>query len=80
MPKRIMQGTVVSDQGDKTIVVKVERRFKHPLLNKIVRKSKRFMAHDEQNACKTGDTVRIQECRPHSKRKTWEVVSDEASA
>ncbi len=80
MPKRIMQGTVVSDQGDKTVVVKVERRFKHPLLNKIVRKSKRFMAHDEQNACKTGDMVRIQECRPHSKRKTWEVVTDEASA
>lgn len=80
MPKRIMQGTVVSDQGDKTIIVKVERRFKHPLLNKIVRKSKRFMAHDEGNACKTGDMVRIQECRPRSKRKTWEVVTDEASA
>lgn len=80
MPKRIMQGTVVSDQGDKTVIVKVERRFKHPLLNKIVRKSKRFMAHDEQNAFKTGDTVRIQECRPYSKRKTWEVVTEEASA
>ena len=80
MPKRIMQGTVVSDRGDKTIVVSVERRFKHPLLNKIVRKSKRFMAHDESNACKTGDVVRIRECRPFSKRKTWEVVSDEVSA
>lgn len=80
MPKRIMQGTVVSDHGDKTIVVQVERRFKHPLLNKIVRKSKRFMAHDENNTHKTGDMVRIVECRPYSKRKTWEVLSDEASA
>ncbi len=80
MPKRIMQGTVVSDKGDKTIVVKVERRFKHALLNKIVRKSKRFMAHDEANTFKVGDTVRIQECRPHSKQKTWEVVADEATA
>lgn len=80
MPKRIMQGTVVSDKGDKTIVVQVERRFRHPLLNKIVRKSKRFMAHDESNDVKVGDTVRIQECRPYSKRKTWEVVADEASA
>ena len=80
MPKRIMQGTVVSDHGDKTIVVQVERRFKHPLLNKIVRKSKRFMAHDENNAHKKGDTVRIVECRPYSKRKTWEVLTGEASA
>lgn len=80
MPKRIMQGTVVSDKGEKTIVVQVVRRFKHPLLNKIVRKSKRFMAHDEANQHKVGDTVRIQECRPLSKRKTWEVVTEEASA
>lgn len=79
MPKRIMQGVVVSDSGDKTIVVQVERRFKHPLLNKIIRKSKRFMAHDEGNGAKKGDTVRIQECRPRSKRKTWEVVADAAS-
>ncbi len=79
MPKRIMQGVVVSDSGDKTVVVQVERRFKHPLLNKIIRKSKRFMAHDESNGVKTGETVRIRECRPHSKRKTWEVVSDSAS-
>ena len=80
MPKRIMQGTVVSDHGDKTIVVQVERRFKHPLLNKIVRKSKRFMAHDENNTHKKGDMVRIVECKPHSKRKTWEVLADEATA
>ena len=74
MPKRIMHGTVVSDKGDKTVVVSVERRFKHPLFNKIIRKSNKFMAHDESNARKIGDQVQIQECRPLSKQKRWEVI------
>lgn len=74
MPKRIMQGTVVSDKGEKTVVVSVERRFKHPLFNKIIRKSNKFMAHDESNAKKIGDQVQIQECRPLSKQKRWEVI------
>lgn len=75
MPKRILQGTVVSDKGDKTVVVNVERRFKHPLLNKIIRRSKKYMAHDADNRCKTGDIVKIQECRPISKRKSWEILA-----
>lgn len=74
MPKRILQGTVVSDKTDKTVVVLVERRFKHPLYGKIVRRSKRFHAHDEANVFQTGDTVRIEECRPISKLKSWRVV------
>ena len=78
MPKRILQGTVVSSMADKTITVLVERREKHPILGKIVRKSKKFTAHDEANKFQKGDTVRIQECRPISKTKTWEVISDEA--
>ena len=75
MPKRILQGTVVSDKGDKTIVVKVERQFLHPLLKKTIRRSKRYHAHDEANAHKVGDKVRIVECPPKSKTKTWEVVT-----
>ena len=75
MPKRILQGTVVSDKGDKTIVVKVERQFLHPLLKKTIRRSKRYHAHDEQNTHKVGDKVRIVECPPKSKTKTWEVVT-----
>lgn len=74
MPKRVLQGVVVSDKNDKTVVVRVERRFKHPLMDKIVRRSKRFQAHDEGNEFKVGDTVRIEECRPISKSKTWRVV------
>ena len=80
MPKSILQGTVVSDAADKSVVVLVERRVKHPVFKKIVRKSKKFMAHDEENACKKGDIVRIRECRPLSKRKTWEVIADTAEA
>lgn len=80
MPKRILQGTVVSDACDKTVVVRVERRITHPVFKKVVRKSKRFMAHDENNACKAGEVVRIRECRPISKRKTWEVVAGNAEA
>jgi small subunit ribosomal protein S17 len=78
MPKRVMQGVVVSDKGDKTVVVKVERRVMHPLYKKYIRKSKKYAAHDENNAFKVGDIVKIQECRPISKRKTWEVVSEGA--
>lgn len=74
MPKRIMQGHVVSDLADKTVVVKVERRFMHPVLRKVVRRSKKYQAHDEANQYKTGDIVRIQECRPISKTKSWVVI------
>ena len=74
MPKRILQGEVVSDKGDKTIVVNVERRVMPPLYKKFIRRSKRYHAHDENNVVKTGDVVRIQECRPHSKKKCWEVL------
>ena len=77
MPKRVMEGVVVSDKMDKTITVKVERRIMHPLYKKFIRRSKKYAAHDEANAFKVGDTVKIQECRPISKRKTWEVVTDQ---
>lgn len=80
MPKRILQGTVVSDKGDKTVIVKVERRVMHPLYKKYIRRSKRYAAHDADNQFKTGDIVRIQECRPISKTKTWEVLGTEAAA
>lgn len=78
MPSRILQGTVVSDKNDKSITVLVERRFTHPLMKKTVRSSKRYHAHDENNVCKPGETVRIRECPPKSKSKTWEVVLGEA--
>ncbi|WND02785.1 30S ribosomal protein S17 [Temperatibacter marinus] len=78
MPKRILQGTVVSNKGEKTIVVKVERRFRHPLLDKIIKRSKKYHAHDESNQIAVGDIVRIQECRPISKLKTWTVITGEA--
>lgn len=77
MPRRIMQGTIVSDraaQNGKTVVVKVERTFLHPLLKKTVRRSSKFHAHDEANAFKTGEVVTIQECPPKSRLKRWEVV------
>ena len=75
MPKRVLQGVVVSDKQDKTVVVKVERRFTHPVMKKTVRRSKNYHAHDEANTAKVGDVVSIQESRPHSKLKTWELVS-----
>jgi small subunit ribosomal protein S17 len=75
MPKRILQGVVVSDKQDKTVVVKVERRFTHPLFKKTVRRSKNYHAHDETNAFKAGDTVSIEETRPLSKLKRWTVIS-----
>lgn len=76
MPKRILQGVVTSDANDKTVTVKVERKFAHPLVKKIVRRSKKYRAHDENNQFKVGDTVRIQECRPVSKNKSWTVLTE----
>jgi small subunit ribosomal protein S17 len=78
MPKRILQGTVVSDKNDKTVVVKVERRLTHPVMKKTVRMSKNYHAHDENNVCKEGDVVRIQECPPVSKQKRWVVLAPDA--
>ena len=78
MPKRVLQGVVVSDKGDKTIVVRVERRFADPAMGKTVRRSKKYHAHDEKNVHSIGDKVRIRECRPISKTKSWEVVTSEA--
>ena len=78
MPKRILQGVVVSDKQDKTVVVKVERQVMHPVYKKFIKKSKKYAAHDENNQYKIGDVVRIQECRPVSKTKTWEVVTEPA--
>ena len=75
MPKRIMQGAVVSDKMEKTIVVNVERKFPHPLYKKFIKRSKRYHVHDEDNQFKMGDIVNIQECRPLSKSKRWEVIS-----
>jgi small subunit ribosomal protein S17 len=80
MPKRVLQGVVVSDKADKTVVVRVERRFTHPLLKKTVRQSKKYHAHDENNAHKVGDQVRIEEHRPFSKLKRWIVVEPAKAA
>lgn len=80
MPRRVLQGVVVSDKGDKTVVVRVERRVMHPIYKKFIKRSKRYMAHDESNALKAGQTVRIRECRPISKRKCWEVLAEGADA
>ena len=74
MPKRVLTGQIVSDKGDKTVVVNVERKVKHPLYGKIIRRSKKYHAHDEDNAYKAGETVRIEETRPISKTKTWRVL------
>jgi small subunit ribosomal protein S17 len=74
MPKRILQGVVTSDKMEKTVVVRVERRVMHPIYKKFIRRSKKYHAHDENNTFKIGDTIRIRECRPLSKTKTWEVI------
>jgi small subunit ribosomal protein S17 len=74
MPRRVMKGLIVSDKGDKTVVVNVERTFLHPVMKKTVRRSKKFHAHDESNTFKVGQVVEIQECPPRSKLKRWEVV------
>ena len=79
MPKRILQGVVTSDKNEQTITVLVERRFKHPVLQKTIRKSKKYRAHDAENKFKTGDTVRIEECAPISKSKRWTVVTNAAA-
>ena len=82
MPKRILVGTVVSDKTDKTVTVLVERKVKHPLYGKIIRRSKKYHAHDEANVFKgkVGENVRIRECRPLSKTKSWEVLVEGAKA
>ena len=80
MPKRILEGVVVSDKGDKTVIVHVERTLLHPLLKKTVRRSKRYHAHDETNSFKTGEKARIVECAPRSKLKRWEVLPRGADA
>jgi len=74
MPKRILIGTIVSDKTDKTVVVKVERKVKHPMYGKIIRRSKKYHAHDEDNAFKAGEVVRIEETAPISKLKSWRVI------
>ncbi|ANK83135.1 30S ribosomal protein S17 [Minwuia thermotolerans] len=79
MPKRVMQGVAVSDANDKTVVIRVERRVSHPLYKKIIRHSKKIHAHDPENSCKVGDTVRVIECAPYSKLKRWEVVATNVS-
>ena len=76
MPKRILSGVITSNQNAQTVTVSVERRFKHPLLQKTVRKSKKYRAHDEQNSFNVGDLVRFQECAPKSKTKRWEVIAE----
>jgi small subunit ribosomal protein S17 len=80
MPRRELQGIVTSDSMDKTVTVKVERRVMHPIYKKFIVRSKKYLAHDETNRSKVGDNVKIRECRPISKRKCWEIVSDEAAA
>ncbi len=76
MPKRILQGTVTSTANAQTVTVRVERRFKHPVLQKTIKKSKKYRAHDENESFNVGDSVRIIECAPRSKTKRWEVVAD----
>ena len=78
MPRRVLQGVVTSDVNDKTVTVLVERRFMHPVYKKFILRTKKYLAHDESNQVKTGQTVKIRECRPISKRKCWEVVADDA--
>jgi small subunit ribosomal protein S17 len=74
MPKRVLIGTVVSDKGDKTVTVRVDRRVQHPLYGKIIRRSKKYHAHDADNAFRVGEQVRIEECKPISKSKSWTVI------
>ena len=76
MPKRVLQGTVVSDINEKTVVVRVDRAFTHPVMKKTVRRSKKYHAHDEGNAAKVGDTVWIEECAQISKNKRWTLVTN----
>jgi len=80
MPRRVLQGTVVSDKGDKTVTILVERRVMHPIYKKYIRTSKKYAAHDEKNSCKVGEKVSIIECAPISKRKRWTVVEETAAS
>ena len=80
MPKRVLAGRVTSDKMDKTVTVLVDRRVMHPIYKKFIRRSKKYAAHDEANLCKVGDTVRIEECRPISKRKAWLVIERNGDA
>jgi small subunit ribosomal protein S17 len=80
MPKRILQGVVVSNKADKTVSVLVERRLRHPIYKKFIRRSKKYAAHDELNQCKMGEVVKIMECRPISKTKTWTVLRGEVQS
>jgi small subunit ribosomal protein S17 len=80
MPRRVLQGVVVSDKADKTVTVLVERRVMHPVYKKFIKRSKKYHAHDETNACSVGDKVRIEECRPISKSKTWRILSSSDAA
>jgi small subunit ribosomal protein S17 len=80
MPKRVLTGRVTSDKMDKTVTVLVDRRVMHPIYKKFIRRSKKYAAHDEANTCKVGDLVRIEECPPISKRKTWLVVERNGNA
>lgn len=79
MPKRVMQGQIVSDKQDRTVIVKVERNYRHPVYGKFVRKSSRFYAHDPDNIGRMGDIVTIRECRPLSKLKRWELLEKKSS-
>ncbi|MFQ6016900.1 MAG: 30S ribosomal protein S17 [Kiloniellaceae bacterium] len=76
MPRRVLQGVVVGDKGDKTVTVLVERRVMHPLYKKFIKRSKKYLAHDQDNRFKVGDLVRIEECPPISKTKSWQVIGD----
>ena len=76
MPKRVLQGVVISDKTDKTLTVRVERKVRHPLYGKFIRQSKKYAVHDAENTFKIGQNVRIRECRPISKSKRWEVIAD----
>ncbi|MCH2326378.1 MAG: 30S ribosomal protein S17 [Rhodospirillales bacterium] len=78
MPRRVMQGIVVGDKMDKTVIVEVERLVMHLLYKKFIRRSKKYSAHDENNACEVGDVVSIRECKPISKNKRWEVLAEDA--
>nr|WP_298798372.1 30S ribosomal protein S17 [uncultured Acetobacter sp.] len=80
MPRRVLTGRVTSDKMDKTVTVLVDRRVMHPMYKKFIRRSKKYAAHDEENICKTGDSVRIVECAPISRRKTWTVISRNGEA
>jgi small subunit ribosomal protein S17 len=79
MPRRVLQGVVVGDKANQTVTVLVERQIMHPLYKKFIKRTKKYHAHDQNNVCKVGDKVRIEECRPISKTKSWRIIGDSAS-